>query len=95
MSKKPVKQKIARNSKAINPHTEPFGQSAVREGKSRRPDSGDVTERDPGSLEEETLSKDAPFNKTYGVQRETGPRNEDRKPAHNRTGSQKTGRRQE
>lgn len=95
MSKKPVKQRIARNSKANNPNSEPFGQSAVREGKSRRPDEGDVTERDPGSLEEETLSKDAPYNKTYGVKRQRVPGNQGRKQGHDRTRGQKAGRPQE
>jgi hypothetical protein len=29
--------------------------------------------RDPGSLDEETLSSDAPYNKTYGVRNESEP----------------------
>ncbi len=95
MTKKPAKQKIARAGKSNNPHSKPFGQSAVREGESRRPDNVDASQRNPGSLEEETLSNDAPYNKTYGINRETDlDRGADQKAEPARSRGQTAGHRQ-
>lgn len=32
------------------------------------PKTRKITENDPGSIDEETLDRDAPYNKTYGIE---------------------------
>jgi hypothetical protein len=78
MPRKITTRKPANTNTARTPRSKPFGQSAAKAGESRREDDRpvagrDVDARDPGSLDEETLSSDAPYNKTYGVRTESEP----------------------
>ncbi|HEY4312852.1 MAG TPA: hypothetical protein VGN12_25605 [Pirellulales bacterium] len=77
MPRKITTRKTANASTARTPRSKPFGQSAAKAGESRRedirPESDRDVSRDPGSLDEETLSSDAPYNKTYGVRNESEP----------------------
>jgi hypothetical protein len=61
-----------RNLQTQVPPSQPTDEAGRLPGKMPVEDRGRAGRRDAGALDQETLSQDAPYNKTYGVAPKTG-----------------------